>query len=689
MKIRNDIFTILVLIIISSVAEAQPKKFDNVLYGVAYYNEYMPYERLEKDVQLMQDADISVVRLGESTWSLFEPEEGRFEFGWMDRIIDRMDKAGIKVILGTPTYSIPAWMAKKHPELLVERTDGTKAGYGIRQNFDITNPTYLFYSERIIRKMLEHYTKHPAIIGYQVDNETHDYGTANYDYFRGFVDYIKKKYKTTDTLNKLWGLNYWGMTLNDWDEFPTRSGATNPSYKLEWDKYVVKVVADFITWQAAIIGEYKRSDQFITHDFMPWLSSVDQLSAIQKLDMPSLNIYHGTQNNVTGEDVMWADDFYRSVKKSNFLISETNAQATGWDSKGQYPPFDGQGRLFVYSHIASGANMVEYWHWHSNHYGQETYWKGVLGHDLEPNRFYREVSQTAHELKKIGSKLVNLRIENKIAILYSRDSEFGLSYMPFKEGNAYMEVLRQMHRAAFRQNLSVDFVFAENADFKGYKLLLVPPLYVADDELLNKITDFVKDGGHVIMSVKSGFCDENSVVRHVMAPGPLRAAAGFYYQEFSNMKSLQLPGDPFKVGGEQNKAKDWVEFIIPETAKPIAKYDDPFFGKYPAVVENKFGKGSFTYEGTLVTDEIQSKILLNKAMEIGLTDQVKQLTYPLVMRYGTNDQGKTIRYYFNYSGTDNSCSYNYDKGIDLLTGKTMQKEDRISLGPWGLLVVEE
>jgi beta-galactosidase len=682
------IFSALLMLVLTSI-DAQPQKFNTVLYGVAYYQEYMPYERLEKDVQMMQDAGISVVRLGESTWSLFEPEEGRFEFAWMDRIIDRFQKAGIKVILGTPTYSIPAWMAKKHPEVFVERLDGSKASYGIRQNFDITNPTYLFYSERIIRKMMEHYAKNPAIIGYQVDNETHDYGTANYDYFRGFVDYMKKKYKTTDTLNTLWGLNYWGMTLNGWDEFPTRASATNPSYKLEWDRYTVKEVAGFITWQAGIVAEYKRPDQFITHDFMPWISSVDQLAADQKLDMPSLNIYHGSQNDVTGEDVMWADDFFRSLKKTNHLITETNAQTIGWDSKGQYPPFDGQARLFVYSHIAGGANMVEYWHWHSIHYGQETYWKGVLSHDLEPNRFYNEVSLTAHELKKIGSKLVNLKIKNKTAILYSRDSEFGLGYMPFKDGDAYMEVLRQMHRAAFRQNIGVDFVMAENADFTGYTLLLVPPLYIASDSLLKKISDFVKNGGHVIMSVKSGFCDENSVVRHIKAPGPLREAAGFYYQEFSNIKPIPLRDDPFKVSDEQNHAKDWAEYIIPETAKPIALYDDPFFGKYPAVVENKYGKGSFIYEGCLLTDEIQSKIVSEKALETGLLDKNNELSYPLVMKYGTNDMGKTIRYYLNYSNTEQSFVLAYANGTDLLTNKPIKKGDRITLKPWDLLIMEE
>jgi beta-galactosidase len=684
----RKILTILVLVFFILGLHAQTKKFNTVLYGVSYYHEYMPYERLEKDVRLMQDAGISVVRLGESTWSLFEPEEGRFEFAWMDRVIDRMYKAGIKVILGTPTYSIPAWMAKRHPELFVERIDGTKSSFGIRQNFDITNASYLYYSERIIRKMMEHFVKNPAIIGYQVDNETHNYGAANDNYFRGFVDYMKLKYQSTDTLNTLWGLNYWGMTLNGWDEFPTRNNTTNPCYKLEWDKYGIKVVSDFIRWQATIIKEYKRPDQFITHDFMPWLSSNDQLSACQKLDMPSLNIYHGTQNDVTGEDVMWADDFYRSVKKSNFLITETNAQTIGWGSKGQYPPFDGQGRLFVFSHIANGANMVQYWHWHSNHFGQETYWKGVLGHDLEPNRFYNEVSQTAHELQKIGPKLVNLKIANKVAILYSHESEFGLSYMPFKEGNAYMEVLRQLHRAAFRLNIGVDFVFTENADFTGYDLLLVPPLYVASDSILNKISDFVKNGGHVIMTPKSGFCDENSVVRHIKAPGPLREAAGFSYQEFGNIKTIPLLNDPFKVGNERNIAKDWIEFIKPETAKSLATYDDPFFGIYAAITENKFGKGSFIYEGSLLTDDIQSKIVLNKALEIGLIDKDRLLTYPLVMKYGTNDMGKTIRYYLNYSNLEQSFVYTFNKGIDLLTNKELKKNDSIKLKPWDILIVE-
>ena len=190
---KNLIVALLFLIPVIT-AKSQDVKFNNILYGVAYYQEYMPYERLEKDVQMMADAGINVVRMGESTWSLFEPQDGVFEFAWLDRVVDRMQKAGIKVIIGTPTYSIPAWMAMKHPEILAVRLDGSVNSYGIRQNTDLTNPAYLFYCERIIRKVAEHYAKHPAVIGFQVDNETSTYGAANFDMQRNFVEYLKNKY---------------------------------------------------------------------------------------------------------------------------------------------------------------------------------------------------------------------------------------------------------------------------------------------------------------------------------------------------------------------------------------------------------------------------------------------------------------------------------------------------------------
>ncbi len=327
--------------------------FESPLYGAAYYHEYMPYSRLDKDIAMMKDAGLTVVRVGESSWGLFEPQEGVFEFEWMDTIIDKFHDAGIKVILGTPTYSMPAWLAHKHPEVLSEKMNGEKSHYGIRQNMDFTNPTFRFYSERIIRKMMERYAKHPAIIGYQVDNELETRGINNRDYFIGFRNYIKNKFGgDLDLLTKEWGMNYWGMNINTWEEFYERDGVTNPSYKNEWERYNRKQIADFLNWQCDIVNEYKRDDQFVTHCFMPAFHNVDQVESFRQMQYPAINVYHGVQDAQDGQLIAYAGDFMRSVAGNNYLITETNAQGTGWDSAGQYPPYDNQLRQNVFSHYA-------------------------------------------------------------------------------------------------------------------------------------------------------------------------------------------------------------------------------------------------------------------------------------------------------------------------------------------------
>ncbi|HEX8021054.1 beta-galactosidase [Mucilaginibacter sp.] len=699
MKIFKSITVLLTACFFSQLVAAQIKKLNNVLYGAAYYQEYMPEERLQEDLKLMDASGMSVVRLGESSWSLFEPREGEFDFAWMDKIIDGLQKNGIKVILGTPTYSIPAWLWHKHPEILLDYEKGGKAYYGIRQNMDITNPAFLFYAERIIRKLMEHYAKNPAIIGFQVDNETTSYNVNNYDFQISFVDYLKKKFGTIDRLNKVWGMNYWGMTMNGWEEFPQKDGVTNPGYKLEWERFKRKSVADYLNWQVKIVREYKRPDQFVTHCFMPTVQDIDQVASAQNMDVMAVNVYHGSQDNLTGEEIAFAGDFFRSVKMKNYLITETNAQTTGWDSKAQMPPYDGQLRMNVYAHLGSGANMVEYWHWHSIHYGQETYWKGILSHDLQPNRAYAEYSKTAHELQRFGSKLVNLKIRNKVAILFSNDANAGLNIMPFKDPrinipnkpvNIYRnELVSQFHKALFRNSVGVDFIFPENTNFNDYKLIIIPSLYIASDELLNKISDYVANGGHVIMQFKSGFCDENSMVRPVLAPGPLRKACGFYYQEFTNFNELSLKGNPFKVDDADNKVYNWGEYIIPETAKPLAYFDHPYFDKYPAVIINNWGKGTLLYEGTNVSDSIQEKLILQEMERAGIKTVDQNMHWPLVTKAGINEAGSKVHYYYNYSSTTTSLNYPHKKGTELISNKSVTSGSTIEIAPWGVLIIEE
>jgi beta-galactosidase len=693
------LFIILVLVLSAASAQAQqsprdafrPDNMDTILYGAAYYPEYMPYERTDEDIALMKKAGITVVRIGESTWGLWEPEDGRFEYAWMDSVIEKLHAAGIRVILGTPTYSIPAWMYKKHPEMVVTRLGGQYLYYGMRQNTDLMNATYRFYCERVIRKILEHYKDNPAVIGYQIDNETSSADAANPDVQEDFKKYLQAKFKTVDELDKAWGLNYWGQRLHNWDELPTRDGILNPGWKLEWERYSQWETTDFLAFQANLVNAYKRPDQFVTHDLAgPPRPVVNEFDIAKSLDIVAINPYHGTQDDFDGVGSTYEGDYSRSLKHTNYLVTETNAEAIGWDSKGQFPPYDGQLRLDVYTHVSSGANMVEYWHWHSLHYGQETYWKGVLGHDLQPGRPYDEVSRTAHELQRIGPEIADLHIKNQVAILYSSDSYYGIEFMKFSDHDNYMTVLQQMYNALYHANVGVDFVFPESTNLSDYKVIVVPPLYIASDVVLARLSDFVKNGGHLVVAFKSGFCNEYSTVRWQMMPGPLKDAAGFHYQEFSSLKQpLSLKGDPFHVGAD-DKVSDWAEMIIPDTAKALAYYDHPFFGKYPAITQNAFGKGSLTYEGTLLSDKLQKAVLLDVLEQAGLTGPDQQLPAEVRVKHARNRQGKVLHFYLNYSSTPQMVPYPYASGTNLLSQNgSVAHGQSLLLQPWDLAIVEE
>lgn len=685
MKQKNYILLCLLFLAVFSL-EAQ-YKFDKPLYGAAYYHEYMPSERLDEDIRLMKNAGLNVVRLGESTWGLFEPEEGVFEFEWMDRIIDKMHQAGIRIILGTPTYSIPAWLAHMHPEVLAEYQRGTKAYYGIRQNIDLSNPTFKYYSERIIRKLMERYAKHPGVIGYQVDNETEARGINNRDYFIGFRNYIKGRFNNNlDLLNKAWGMNYWGMNIRTWEEFYTRDGVTNPSYKNEWERYNRKQVADFLNWQANIVNEYRRQDQFITHCFMPDFHNVDQVESFRQMQYPAINIYHDVQDKQDGQRIAYSGDFVRTVAKNNYIVMETNAQGIGWDARTQYPPYDRQLRQNVYAHYASGANMVEYWHWSTLHYGQETYWRGVLGHDLQPNRIYDEFKTTAQELARIGDRLMDLKKKNKTAILYSHDSYHALNFMPYTYKNNYP--IDMVHKALYFQNIEADIIPCDKiTDFKGYDMLAIPPLYVATDELLLAIDKFVKAGGHVVMMYKSGYCNEHSAVRATAAPGPLRKACGFHYQEFSTIGDMRLKDNPFQLT-DKNQIGDWYEFLIPETAKPLAYAEHPFFGKWPVITENSYGKGKLTYIGSYPSQELLHTIIKKTAIAAKVIT-ADNYTFPIIQRSGKNKWGKKIHYIFNYSTETKRITYTGGPAKELISDKLTQTGQQIVLDPWEVLIMEQ
>ena len=326
------------------------------------------------------------------------------------------------------------------------------------------------------------------------------------------------------------------------------------------------------------------------------------------------------------------------------------------------------------------------------------YWKGVLSHDLQPNRAYKEVSRTAKELKDIGTHLVNLKKTNKVAIPFSQDSYYGIEFMkysnqtgshPWFSFSGYMDQwLKPMHEALYKQNIESDIILDKD-DFGKYQLLVIPPLYIASDSLLERVNSYVRNGGHVVMAMKSGFANENSAVRAQLAPGPLRKATGFYYQEFANIDETALKGDAYKVGAEKNKVKDWAEFIIPETATALAYYDDKHWGKFPAITSNVYGKGTLTYIGTVLSKELMSTVMQKAIQQAGISSPAQKLGYPIIIRSGVNGEGKNIHYLFNYSDDPKTAAYPFKDGTELLGKIPVKNDQQLQIEPWGVKIIEE
>lgn len=717
-KLRKDI-TATVLKSASKARQYEPvirrwgfyMKTEKLYFGAAYYSEYLPYDRVEKDMEMMEKAGMNVIRIAESTWSTLEPQEGVYDFTHIDRMLNAAACHHISVIVGTPTYAVPTWLVKKYPDILAITQNGRER-YGHRQNMDITNPDYLSHAERVIRVLMEHVKDVPHVIGYQLDNETKSYGTAGPHVQAMFVDYLKENFPDINDFNHEFGLDYWSNRVNDWDDFPDVRGTINQSLAAEFCKFQRSLVTKFLSWQADIVREYKRDDQFITQNFdfdwtthsIGYQSQVDQYDASRCMTVAGADIYHPSNEELTGAEITVCGNISRSLKKDNYLILETEAQGlTPW------LPYPGQLRLQAYSHIANGSNSVMYWHWHSIHNAIESYWKGVLSHDFSENETYREAVITGNEWKKIGSHLKNLKKENKIAIMLDNASLTGFTQFPLENAgaNGYNTVMRWFSDALYRLNIEYDMISSKERDFSGYECLIVPALYSAPESLLLALDSYVKNGGHLITTFRSGFSDEYLKIYPDMQPHILHECLGLHYDQFTHPHHVDIvpvQSDVMAAAQEHfshpddsafsltSSACEWMELITCDTAVPVLKYSHPAYERYAAAAKNQYGNGSTLYFGTMFeNDELLESVLLSFLHETGFSGgdlSSDAPHYPLIIKRGINDSGKELCYYLNYSKDPVSVTHHGKNGVELISETAIVCGNKIDLGGWGVAVVE-
>ena len=564
--------------------------------GAAYYPEILRDESvISDDISKMKELGINVVRMGEFAWSSMQTKEGKFDFSFFSHVMDELYSKDIAVIFCTPSPTPPKWLTDKYPEILATKDDGMKKQFGARNNYCKSSPVYRKEVAKIVRDIAKNLSDHPALIGWQVDNEISPSDSCFCDYCKNaFCLYLKDKYKTIENLNLSWGTRRWSLDYNDFsDVIPPRSDTWNhPSLLVEWEKFCSNINADFINEQIKIIKEY--SDLPVGTDMMPIL---DQNYYVTNKNTDVVMFNHYEQSSFLIHPSFWYD-YLRPIKNVPFWVTETQVNWNG----AHYPESGYRPKNNCYINtwlaVSKGAELNMYWHWREHFAGQELYHGAVLS---ACGRF----SYNAFEIKKAIDDfnkcdcVFNNKIKSDIAIHFSTTSWVNFKFVqPFK-GLNYLELMYDRYHKAFR-HYNVDLIDTSH-DLFGYKIIISPFLSCVDENgLKDKIIDFVNNGGTWIVGPMSDILKDDAT-KYINAPyGFLEEFAGVYTK-------AQIPMQTDEIIG---KWKDGSNIILEKCfdgytlcgAESLADYSSSYLKGLSVIAQKKIGKGKVVVVGSVLSE---------------------------------------------------------------------------------------
>ncbi|MGI5158462.1 beta-galactosidase [Microbispora sp. CA-102843] len=670
------------------MTDPRMRAFRDRVGGLAYGGDYNPEQWdpavWREDVRLMREAGVNLVSLGVFAWASLEPEPGKYEFGWLDEVMDLLHENGVAVNLATPTAAPPAWLTHRHPEVLPVMADGERFGFGNRLHYDPSSPIYREHAADITRRLAERYSFHPALAMWHISNE---YGPTAYNEAAsaGFRRWLERRYGDLETLNEAWTTRFWGQVYTDWDQVEAPSVPRtwmNPSRILDFKRFTSDALLECFIAERDIVRSF-RDDIPVVTNFMRFYRNADYWRWAPEEDAAALDIYPDPAEPDSHVSSAFQFDLFRSLKGGRpWLLMEQAASAVSqWRLNVVKEP--GRMRLGSLQAVSRGAGSVMFFQWRAGRGGHERFHSAMLPHSGPDTRTFREVAELGREVGLL-SPVAGTTTRAEVAVLFDWNGWWGLEELWGLPRNdfSYVDTVMRHYRPLWEHHHAVDVV-STRSDLSPYKVLVVPNAYLMDDEGVGAVTEFASSGGTVVMSFFSGVVDACNRVRPDGYPGAFRDLIGAKIDEYWPAR----PGERFTVefaDGRTATADWWREDIHLETGTALATYADGLLQGRAAVVANDFGTGRVVYFATLLDQDAFDRVLLGELRAAGVENRFEGLPAHLECAVREDERHEYL-FLLNHDPETPVAVPVEGGGTDLLTGLPVSGE--ITVPPLGAAVV--
>ncbi|MCX2497490.1 beta-galactosidase [Plesiomonas shigelloides] len=675
-------------------------KSSGFLHGADYNPEQWLDRKdiLEKDIELMKQTNCNVMSVGIFSWSALEPNEGEFQFGWLDYVLDNLGKNGISVFLATPSGARPAWLSQKYPDVLRVNSSRIRQLHGERHNHCYSSPNYREKVTIINSKLAERYSQHPAVIGWHVSNEYG--GDCHCEYCqREFRLWLEKKYGTLNELNKLWWSAFWSHTYTSWEQIQSPSPIGENSthgLKLDWKRFCTDRVLDFCNLEIRPLKEFNPSLP-TTANFMEYFYDYNYWELAKSIDVVSWDSYplwHRDNDEIgVACYIGMYHDLMRSLKKQPFLLMESTPSQTNWQPITKLKK-DGVHLLSSLQAVAHGSDSVQYFQWRKSRGSVEKFHGAVIDHVGHANtRTGREVTAVGCLLKQID-EIAGANINSEVAVIFDWENRWALDDAsgPRNIGMHYEQTVCDHYRGFWLQGINCDII-EQLSDFNPYKIIVAPMLYLVKPGVAERLEEFVENGGTLVVTYWSGIVDQNDLCFLGGFPGgegsPLRRVLGIWAEEIDSLYDHErvsfemVASTGYGLTGKF-RVKHLMEHIHLENAEALAYYTENIFDGCPAITKNEFGKGRAYYLSGRTELEFNDLFYKSIAEKYGVNKVVEHV--PFGVSISTREDGSS-RFIFmmNFTGELRKIECPVGHWTDMISGSVIDSE--IIINPFQVVVI--